>query len=1752
MRTIRFFSILSVLLLMVVNIKAQEENKLYIPDMSADPGESFLLPVCIQNTSSKITGMQFDIELPEGLNVDFSNLGMTERTVNHKVRCLQKGQNLWTVMVYSNNNSVVNDNSGSVLTIPATLNDDVAVGTTIQMQLYRVVLSDSLGKNILTDKSCGSIEVTNSPDFVITDVESSLITIKPEDKFTINWKVQNIGRGASKGGWSERVSLISMDGDSILLESLSYNGILDAGGEISRSLDVELGRTLGLDGKGNIYIELIPNEDSGEKEHKRSNNEAESEKNALSIIRKLYVTLPSQVNEPENDSTIVLSVVRSGSCKKNLNISLSKQDGDRLILPENTFIPANSSEASFNLILKSDNIINDKLPAIVTIKADRYGTISKTIIIFDDDGPNLHVTKIDCSEFVSGSTAEVSWKVKNDGCVSTGDVEWTDHLWLLPEINGGTSMRGAVLLGDYENLSALRPNESYENRVVINVPERIYGNYDLVVMSDMADLRDIDFSSVGGEPPYPYEPSTSEYGYLRGKTSASSVKVKESGEGNDIFGYCYSDNFFYKRINIEVPRLPDVAVTKVVANIDTSDNGVPSPLSMAGLAGSSAFYSGKKVILTVTVINQGSADVDNTRISNRVYISHSEDNEDESLKLLDTQFTNISLNEGESKTITLTCQIPYEWSGDSWFHVNIDSSEDIYELANYANNWGHSDMAYVLLTPGADFKVRNLKVPTTITADLPFNISYSVNNIGAGVPYANTWNDRIYLSSSPNGLDESAILLNTYEQKGTYNIDGNGISVYSGDDYSVTRTIMAPNLTSGNYYLYVVVDADDDIFELEGEDNNMAISSPICCFVPDLISELINISSENLVLGGTSFFSWKLKNIGQGDIQKMSVTNSFYASSSEDGSDAYKIDQVIGTISIASGGELLMDGIVKIPNVDQLKGNKYVFVVTNTGNTIAEDNHDNNKSNSIGKIIEPSANLVITKVSFPASMKIGEMATVKISLMNASNFPISGDANVKVTLSARQTLEECTLHINNPTLSVDGLSVGESKDIDVLVSIPDNIKGGTNYAEIIVTPSVQTSADSKPTRILSEIYINGNLPDLTITSYNVPEKIETATPTEISWTISNIGDWDSKKSAYEMWLVDGINENKNIILAQGKLSEILKGEDAIVNSTIRIDDKNYGEKYIYITITENGEESNSDNNKLYIPVIIGQSQLPDLVMSKISVNGMLKNGEKITITAKVSNKGLGSTRAERWTDSFYLSTESEFNRYKATRLGSKLHVGSLSSEDSYEITVDVNIPIDAHGNYYLYGMVDATDLNYEDDEDNNFEGQKIYVEDKTDSPSQLVVRDLSVPSTIVAGETVTLSYIITNSGQFPANGTLRDIIYLSEDAQWDKDDQMVGFVSGTVDIASNTDLTREVKGRILNITEGSYYLIVKTNTTHNIIETNYDDNATVVSHPVKISFANLSSGTMSTIHTSGYYKLDVSGSTEGKTLGFYLSHDEEEPCGLYVSYGSVPSTAKYDLSSSALQVNQQEVLVPRVKNGTYYILAQANSAVSLNSNQFILSDESQDISDVKMTLSVKDIPFGATTLSVKEGGTEGWLSTEIHGAMLDSIMDFRLANADGEIPIEALTFHNQTYTIATFNLNRAETGSYDIISELPDGTQARMPNGFSVVPGMSVKLGVKLGLPAAVRGYVLAPISIAYANGGNTDIAIKELLVVAENGVLSKTVNGLKEAKSELSIVPEMGQDKRGYISIPPGTHEVINCFVGTSGNCNITVYVVK
>lgn len=1442
--------------------------------------------------------------------------------------------------------------------------------------------------------------------------------------------------------------------------------------------------------------------------------------------------------------------------------------------------------------------------------------VSDTMSFSIESLPNLHIYSLDCSEAVGDGKITVKWTVKNDGAGSTGSTRWNDYIWLVPDVYGGTGSTGSMLIKTVENVKALGVGESYDASVEVDLPKHIYGNYFLLVASDMYNVSEIQWAAIGGSIITPYNPSqdgSTSYKHLFASTSSQYNKVYEQGESDS-----YSDNFFYKKIEISVPDLADLKVTNIVATVipgkdpilasakasgfmsnpsATSENievgcsngdiesyslsMTPSPVSAAGLRYSTGFYTGKLVAVKVTVENAGGVETEKS-FRTVLYMSKSADREASPLRVIASETCNPSIPAGKKAIITYAFYMPYDWNGETFFHAYADVDDNVYELANTVNNWGVSDKYDCMQLPGADFKPTSIKAPKTISVNIPFTISYEVKNNGAGIPLNGSWTDKVYLSKKSTGLDDSATEIASINRSGNFSFTtaaspGGGMLLvkpeeyhYSGDNYSVSKDLAIPNLTTGKYYLYLKCNDGNKAIETGELEDNILCSGEVTCIAPDLEVELVSLSGDTIKSQETLALTWKVKNTGSGDLQNVTLKDAFYASINQDGTNSVKVADVSNIVTIAAGQEKTLRANVVIPNNSNLDGIRYVFMKTNVDNEVNEVSSANNQTaikkmtfKYVAEAEKPTVkgtNISISELSVPNSITLDAEFTAGLIVKNNGEYTVDKEVGFNVYISNTYSLDMnkavmCPSSIAQGT--VNGLKTNAAVNISLKVTIPAQVQGGKLYLHVVADKdNILNEKNVDDNRTCQYVAVVGNQADLTLKNVVCPEVINTSTPTEITMECANIGSWTAGPSSLAVYLSQDDTYNyQDELLATISVPSIEANTSSSLKTGISLDDKKSGKWYLILRADRNDNisESNESNNDVAMPIQVNLSPLPDLMPNSVSTGELLMSGQTMKIAYSVTNKGAHATRQDKWSDTYYLATSATLNPSTDIKLGSKTHVGTLEVGMSYSSEVTFTVPQNAAGNYMLYVVTDAADAICEENENNNGTCIPVYVNTSNDRPADLAVSNVSAPGRMKAGQPITIEYTISNEGEFTATGELSDAIYLSKDNQWDANDVMVGVVKGKVTINPGASITRSATGRIVNVTEGSYYVIVRTNSTRTISEQSIDNNSMVQKSPSQVVFDELSLDGSTGFITSGLYKMSTATANLGKTIGFYLDHNKDVQAGLYVSYEKIPSTAVYDNASCSLETNQQEVLVSRVQDGNYYILAQDNRAVvNAENNRFYLEDVPEGQSTA-LNLSAKVVNFGATTFSLKEGGNGGWISTDVKGALFDSIMDFRLQMDKKVIPAEAITYKGQTVAKVTFNLNDAETGTYNVLSELPDGTLATLPNGFRVIPGASVGLGIKMDVPSVVRVGSYAPISIAYANGGTTDISIYEMLLVIDEGYLGESISDLDKHQSVIHIKPDMGADNRGYISIPPGTHNVLNLFMyQIASTSTITIYIVK
>ena len=273
------------------------------------------------------------------------------------------------------------------------------------------------------------------------------------------------------------------------------------------------------------------------------------------------------------------------------------------------------------------------------------------------------------------------------------------------------------------------------------------------------------------------------------------------------------------------------------------------------------------------------------------------------------------------------------------------------------------------------------------------------------------------------------------------------------------------------------------------------------------------------------------------------------------------------------------------------------------------------------------------------------------------------------------------------------------------------------------------------------------------------------------------------------------------------------------------------------------EGSHKDNNcaAALVPLIVTQSQLPDLAVTDILVPMEARAGQTVTLTWVVSNLGEVATPISAWSDYVYLSRDRVMDTTDS-RLGWARHDGVLAVGESYTNSLDVTIPKTVAGPCYFYVHTDQNDAVVELDEENNCLLSQSAVSISLPPQADLQIIGIFPPATATPGVSNTFTWVITNAGPNTAEGTWVDSVYLSPDPVWDASDAVVGRISHQGPLAPGETYTASLTTPVPGLTPGDYYVIVRTDLRNSVRETSEMNNIAVAESATFVDVLELTLG----------------------------------------------------------------------------------------------------------------------------------------------------------------------------------------------------------------------------------------------------------------------------------------------------------------------
>ncbi len=252
------------------------------------------------------------------------------------------------------------------------------------------------------------------------------------------------------------------------------------------------------------------------------------------------------------------------------------------------------------------------------------------------------------------------------------------------------------------------------------------------------------------------------------------------------------------------------------------------------------------------------------------------------------------------------------------------------------------------------------------------SVTWTVSNDG-NAPAQGSWSDQLYLSSQPT-LGAGATLLAT--QSGTAH---SPLAV--GADYTSSAQATLPSaasLTAGTYYVIVVSDASQSVFETGSP--GQAASSAVAISLPQLPALTVSglpATAQTVDTGQAFELSWTVTDSGGGTATAPWTDEVVLSASGTLGStDNQVLYSLVHSTSLASGQSYQTQASVTVPY--GLSGPYTLFVVSDATDAVAQATRTGDLESDTLQVVatEPPTDLAVDGVTAPATAQSGQPITV--------------------------------------------------------------------------------------------------------------------------------------------------------------------------------------------------------------------------------------------------------------------------------------------------------------------------------------------------------------------------------------------------------------------------------------------------------------------------------------------------------------------------------------------------------------------------------------------------------------------------------------------------------------------------------------------------------------------------------------------------------------------------------------------------------
>ena len=1313
----------------------------------------------------------------------------------------------------------------------------------------------------------------------------------------VSWTVANTGNDRAGANWTDYIYLsndaVYDDNDTYLnrLESTEFTP-LEAGDAYTASQSVVIPRTVDL---GSQYILFVTDRQDRQGETDETDN---------------TLAVPLEVQSPDLEIAEV-AVPTDASLNQTLSLSWTVTNTG-----EGTAFPDSYYSSWRDYVFLSDDAIHDETDIPLTnrtindsLESGHSYTFNADVRLSDDRIGSYYILFVSDRQNVEKESDETNNVYAAPINIQTANLEISEvNSPAQAFLNQQISLSWTVIntgTGDAfaprTNRSAYNYNNPWWDRVylsedeIIDENDKILTNYNENKLS-LASGNSYTFSR------NVYIPSTAagDY-YLLFATDAYQALV-ESDE---------NDNVHVKPITIGATNLE---VTNVNAPTDLILN--------------------QTIATSWTVSNTGNVTAP-SEWYDYVYISDDRYLDDSDIAL-DYQRTDdrTPLAAGDSYTVNKNLVIPHTTTGDRYLLFVTDRN-------NVQGETDETDNIYALPVNIAapNLTVTNTDAPQSSYLGETVEISWTVANQG-DVEAPKSGYDHIYISDDQY-LDESDVSLFAQTTSDRTSLDSN-------NSYTISEDVTIPRTVIGDRYLLFVTDRNNLQGETDETDNIVAVPIELTALDVDLVVSNIDAPIESYA-GEEVEVVWTVTNNGSDDATG-TWTDRIYLAKDPENIQANEIYGTFNFTGTVAGGESI-ERRQKITLPQTLEGDFSIIVKTDIYDNLieygAEGNNTTVRPEQFSSILPTFPNLQVKSVTAPSTAFSSQSTVVEWTVTNtgdaATSAPFWQDS---VWLSLDQNFDGADLKLgqaSNPSY----LNPGESYSNSLEVTLPQGIDG--NYYFLVKTDDdrnrvfeFQNENDNFGVSNVSDIELTPP-PDLQV-SVNAPSNAFSSQYTSLSWTVTNEGTGRTLQSSWydEVYLsTDTVLDGSDEYLGRQSHYGVLEpGESYTVNEVNRLFKLPEGISgdYYFIVRTDAGnqvyESALSANNTSFdeTATTVFLTPPPDLEITVDAPKTAIASKD-VTLNFSTDNYGATATSTGSWLNSFYLSTDNQFDSSDIF-LGSRRYYEAFGTYDYSDKSIVVTLPDGVSGDYYIFAQADSENRVFELDKDNNIAFDTITIDSQ---PADLAISEVIATEVIEAGKGAKVSWTVTNQGIGDTVKTnWNDQLWLSVDSIiGNGNDYLLGTFASNGLLKPGESYTREELITVPFDLQGNYQLYIKTDVNNSVYEASNEDNNTSVFSPIAITretpdlqVTNVTAATNGASGDALAVEWSVANLGTGKTNSNYwydevfLSKDSDLGDSSDISLGKVYRSGSLD-SNEDYQV-ARSFRLPEDLDGDYYVIVRTD------------------------------------------------------------------------------------------------------------------------------------------------------------------------------------------------------------------------------------